>query len=88
MTIHTIGNYPDKFHPHLHAIVTDGLFNENGRNRKSAPHRPHRRYLTRVSSRSSPRVGGAPHTKQAPLFQGVPSAREGQNDGETETYCR
>jgi len=30
MTIHTFGNYPDKFHPHLHAIVTDGLFNKNG----------------------------------------------------------
>ena len=30
MTIHTFGNYPEKFHPHLHAIVTDGLFNKNG----------------------------------------------------------
>ena len=30
MTIHTFGNYPNKFHPHLHAIVTDGLFNKNG----------------------------------------------------------
>jgi hypothetical protein len=31
MTIHSFGNYPDKFHPHLHAIVTDGLFNKNGK---------------------------------------------------------
>ncbi len=30
MTIHTFGNYPDKLHPHLHALVTDGLFNKNG----------------------------------------------------------
>jgi hypothetical protein len=30
MTIHTFGNYPDKFHPHLHAIITDGLFNKKG----------------------------------------------------------
>lgn len=30
MTIHTFGNYPEKFHPHLHAIATDGLFNKNG----------------------------------------------------------
>lgn len=27
MTIYTFENYPDIFHPHLHAIVTDGLFN-------------------------------------------------------------
>jgi len=30
MAIHTFGEYPDKFHPHVHAIVTDGLFNGNG----------------------------------------------------------
>ncbi len=30
MTIHTFENYPEKFHPHLHAIVSDGLFNKNG----------------------------------------------------------
>ncbi len=29
MAIHTFGDYPDKFHPHLHAIVTDGLFVKN-----------------------------------------------------------
>ena len=30
MAIHTFGEYPDKFHPHLHAIVTDGLFRDTG----------------------------------------------------------
>jgi hypothetical protein len=30
MAIHTFGEYPDKFHPHIHAITTDGLFNGNG----------------------------------------------------------
>ena len=26
MSIHSFGDYPDKFHPHIHAIVSDGLF--------------------------------------------------------------
>ncbi len=30
MTIHTFGNYAEKFHPHIHAIVSDGLFRETG----------------------------------------------------------
>ena len=30
MGIHTFGDYPEKYHPHLHAIVTDGLFTERG----------------------------------------------------------
>ena len=30
LAIHTFGEYPDKFHPHLHAIVTDGLFRDTG----------------------------------------------------------
>jgi hypothetical protein len=30
MAIHTFGDYPEKYHPHLHAIVTDGLFTEKG----------------------------------------------------------
>ena len=30
MAIHTFGDYPEKYHPHLHAIVTDGLFTERG----------------------------------------------------------
>lgn len=30
MAIHTFGEYPDKFHPHIHVIATDGLFNDNG----------------------------------------------------------
>jgi len=30
MAIHTFGDYPEKYHPHIHAIVTDGLFTENG----------------------------------------------------------
>jgi len=29
MVIHTFGDYP-RFHPHLHAIVADGLFRPNG----------------------------------------------------------
>ncbi len=28
--IHAFGNYPDRFHPHAHLIVTDGLFRDNG----------------------------------------------------------
>jgi hypothetical protein len=28
--IHTFGDYPEKYHPYLHAIVTDGLFTERG----------------------------------------------------------
>ncbi|MFQ5561531.1 MAG: transposase, partial [Nitrospinota bacterium] len=28
--IQTFGNYPEKFHPHLHIISTDGLFKKNG----------------------------------------------------------
>ncbi len=30
MTIHTFGDYPEKFHPHLHAMVSDGLFRKSG----------------------------------------------------------
>jgi len=30
MTIHTFGNYMEKFHPHLHAFVSDGLFRKLG----------------------------------------------------------
>ena len=30
MAIHTFGEYLD-FHPHLHALVADGLFNREGR---------------------------------------------------------
>ena len=30
MTIHTFGDYVDKFHPHIHAICTDGLFTKAG----------------------------------------------------------
>ena len=30
MVIHTFGNAPDKFHPHLHLITTDGLFADTG----------------------------------------------------------
>ena len=30
MTIHTFGDYPEKFHPHIHAIVSDGLFRKTG----------------------------------------------------------
>jgi hypothetical protein len=29
MVIHTFGDYA-RFHPHLHAIVADGLFHKNG----------------------------------------------------------
>jgi len=28
MTVYIFGNYPDKFYLHLHAIITDGVFNE------------------------------------------------------------
>ncbi|MBU2514558.1 transposase [bacterium] len=28
--IHFFGEYPEKFHPHIHAIVTDGLFADTG----------------------------------------------------------
>jgi hypothetical protein len=30
MSIHSFGDYPDKFHPHIHAIVSDGLFARTG----------------------------------------------------------
>jgi len=30
MTIHTFGDYMEKFHPHLHALVSDGLFRKSG----------------------------------------------------------
>ena len=30
MSIHTFGDYPEKFHPHIHAIVADGLFRKTG----------------------------------------------------------
>ena len=30
MSIHSFGDYPEKFHPHLHAIVSDGLFARTG----------------------------------------------------------
>ncbi len=30
MTIHTFGNHAEKFHPHIHAIVSDGLFRKTG----------------------------------------------------------
>ena len=30
MTIHTFGNYMEKFHPHLHALVSYGLFENQG----------------------------------------------------------
>jgi hypothetical protein len=30
MTIHTFGDYMEKFHPHLHALVSDGLFTNTG----------------------------------------------------------
>ncbi len=30
MSMQTFGNYPDWFHPHLHCIVSDGIFKENG----------------------------------------------------------
>jgi len=30
MSIHSFGDYPEKFHPHIHAIVSDGLFAKTG----------------------------------------------------------
>lgn len=30
LSIHTFGDYPEKFHPHIHAIVSDGLFLKTG----------------------------------------------------------
>jgi len=30
MTIHTFGDYMEKFHPHLHTMVSDGLFRKSG----------------------------------------------------------
>jgi hypothetical protein len=36
MTTHTFGEYLD-FHPHLHAIVADGLFSEDGSFRVAPP---------------------------------------------------
>ncbi len=30
VSIQTFGDYPDKFHPHIHAIVSDGLFLKTG----------------------------------------------------------
>jgi hypothetical protein len=30
MVIHTFGDYAEKFHPHIHAIVSDGLFRQTG----------------------------------------------------------
>ena len=30
MSRHSFGDYPEKFHPHLHAIVSDGLFARTG----------------------------------------------------------
>ncbi|MBW1714910.1 MAG: hypothetical protein JRJ77_03660, partial [Deltaproteobacteria bacterium] len=30
MSIHSFGDYPEKFHPHIHAIVSDGLFARTG----------------------------------------------------------
>ena len=30
LSIHTFGDYPEKFHPHIHAIVADGLFRKTG----------------------------------------------------------
>ncbi|MCP4263429.1 MAG: IS91 family transposase, partial [Planctomycetes bacterium] len=30
MSIQTFGDYPDRFHPHLHCIVSNGLFKDNG----------------------------------------------------------
>ena len=29
-TIHSFGDYPNRFHPHIHAIVSDGLFSKTG----------------------------------------------------------
>lgn len=30
MAVQTFGEYPDRFHPHLHALVSDGLFTKSG----------------------------------------------------------
>src|SRR3989337_4039968 len=30
LSIHTFGDYPEKFHTHIHAIVSDGLFLKTG----------------------------------------------------------
>ncbi len=30
LSLHTFGDYPEKFHPHIHAIVSDGLFLKTG----------------------------------------------------------
>jgi len=30
MAIHTFDEYPDKFYPHLHAVVTNGLSRDTG----------------------------------------------------------
>jgi len=30
LAIHTFGDYPEKFHPHIHAIAADGLFLKTG----------------------------------------------------------
>ena len=30
MSIHSFGEYPEQFHPHLHAIVSNGLFARTG----------------------------------------------------------
>jgi len=30
LSIHSFGDYPEKFHPHIHAIVSDGLFAKTG----------------------------------------------------------
>ena len=30
LSLHTFGDYPEKFHPHVHAIVSDGLFLKTG----------------------------------------------------------
>jgi len=32
MARHTFGTNPGKWHPHLYALVTDGLFKNSGRN--------------------------------------------------------
>ena len=30
LSLHTFGDYPEKFHPHIHAIASDGLFRSTG----------------------------------------------------------
>lgn len=30
LSIHTFGDYPEKFRPHIHAIPADGLFRQTG----------------------------------------------------------